>query len=94
MGKRKYSEEFKLEAVRLASQEGVRVAQVAKDLGISSNMLSRWRREHEAHGGKAFPGKGVARDEELAQLKRELGRVRRERDFLREAAAFFAKTSK
>ena len=95
MGSRsKYSEEFKLEAVQLTCQEGVSVAQVAKDLGVSANMLSRWRREYQAHSKKAFPGKGVARDQELAQLKRELGRVRRERDFLREAAAFFAKTSK
>jgi len=95
MGSRsKYSEEFKLEAVQLTCQEGVSVAQVAKDIGVSANMLSRWRREFRTRRGKAFPGKGIARDEELAQLKRELGRVRRERDFLKEAAAFFAKTSK
>ena len=72
--RRKYSEEFKLEAVELTCQEGVSVSQVAKDLGITANMLSRWRRELRAHRGKPFPGKGVARDQELAQLKRELGR--------------------
>jgi transposase len=43
--------------------------------------------------GKAFPGKGVARDEEMAALKRELARVKKERDILREAATFFAKES-
>ena len=74
MGKRKDSEELKLEAPRLTSQGGASVAQVARDLGISSNMLSGWRRELEDHGGKAFPGKGVARDPELAQVKREIGR--------------------
>ena len=92
--RRKYSEEFKREAVQLARQEGVRVAQVARDLGIQPNMLTRWRRENAEGGAKAFRGQGVPRDQELAQLKRDLGRVTRERDFLKEAAAYFAKTSR
>lgn len=95
MGSRRtYSAEFKHEAVQLASQAGVSVAQVARDLGIQPNMLTRWRRESANVGPKAFRGQGVPRDQELAQLKRDLGRVTRERDFLKEAAAFFAKTSR
>lgn len=95
MGSRRtYSAEFKHEAVQLASQAGVSVAQVARDLGIQPNMLTRWRRESATTGPKAFRGRGVPRDQELAQLKRDLGRVTRERDFLKEAAAFFAKTSR
>ena len=92
--RRKYSEEFKREAISFTNQPGVTLAQVGQELGINPNMLSRWRRELEGHGDKAFPGKGQARDEEMARLKRELARVRKERDFLKEAAAFFAKESK
>jgi transposase len=95
MGSRKkYSAEFKREAVQLSSQSGVSVSQVARDLGIQPNMLTRWRREAAAAGGKAFRGQGVARDEEMARLRRELGRVTRERDFLKETAAYSAKTSR
>jgi transposase len=56
-------------------------------------LLGRWDREFEEAGGKAFSGTGSPRDEEMARLKRELARVKKERDFLREAATFFAKGS-
>ena len=92
--RRKYSPEFKQEAVELTRMDGVTISQIAKDLGIGANMLSRWRREQERDGAKAFQGQGKARDEEMALLKRELARVKKERDFLQEAAAFFAKASK
>ena len=92
--RRRFTKQFKEEAIRLASQEGVSLTQVAQDLGIGANMLRRWRKEGNLEGFKAFRGQGVARDEELARLKRELGRVKRERDFLRDAAAYFAKESK
>jgi transposase len=92
--RREYSPEFKREAVELSRTPGVTVTQIAEELGIGANMLSRWRREQAADGGKAFKGHGKARDEEMARLKRELARVKKERDFLKEAAAFFAKASK
>ena len=57
-------------------------------------MLGRWRKSLEEHGDQAFPGQGHARDAEIMRLKRELARVTKERDFLKEAATFFAKTSK
>ena len=91
--RRKFSEEFKREAVGLSQQPGASVSQVAQDLGIGSSLLFRWRRELDTHGKKPFPGAGVARDEEVLALKRELARVKKERDFLRDAAAFFAKES-
>jgi len=94
MGKRrKYSEEFKREAVGLTRQPGASVSQVARDIGVAANLLFRWRRQVEEEP-KAFPGSGVARDQELLALKRELAKVKRERDFLRDAAAFFASESK
>lgn len=91
--RRKFSPEFKRGAVEQASQPGVTCAQVARELGIGGNLLSRWKREAEAEGRQAFGGSGNPRDEEVAQLKRELARVKKERDFLRDAATFFAKES-
>ena len=92
--RRKYSDEFKREAVALANQSNISLKQIAEELGLNATMLGRWRRELNQHGEKAFVGKGNARDEEVAALKRELARVKRERDFLKEAAAFFAKESR
>ncbi len=94
MGRRKYSDEFKREAVALTEAAGATTSQVARDLGINTHMLGRWARELRQKGGAAFPGKGTARDEELAALRRELTRVKKERDFLRDAATFFAKNPK
>lgn len=91
--RRKYSAEYKREAVELTLVEGVTISQVARELGIGANLLGRWRRELLGSGAKAFQGQGKARDEEVAALKRELARVKKERDFLREAATFFAKES-
>jgi len=91
--RRKYSAEFKREAVALTRQPGVSCRQVALEIGVAPNLLTRWRREAEETPGKAFAGSGTPRDEELARLKRELTRMKKERDFLREAATFFAKGS-
>ncbi len=91
--RRKYSPEFKQGAVEQARQPGVSCAQVARELGIGSTLLARWKREADAQGQQAFGGSGKPRDEEMARLKRELARVKKERDFLREAATFFAKES-
>jgi len=57
--RRKYSEEFKREAVHLTRQPDASVSQVARDIGVGANQLFRWRRELEGEG-KAFPGSGVA----------------------------------
>jgi len=84
--RRKYGQEFKRGAVEQVHQPGVSCAQVARELGIGPNLLTRWKREAEEEGVRAFGGSGNARDEELATLKRELARVKKERDFLREAA--------
>ncbi len=95
MGKRrKFSDEFKREAVALTDQPGVTRAQVGRELGVNANMLTRWSRELRNSGTKAFPGAGRPRDEEVAGLKRELAREKKERDFLKETAAYFARESK
>ncbi len=92
--RRKFSDEYKREAVRLVTHPGVTKSQVAQELGINANLLGRWCRDYAANGAAAFPGQGRPRDEEVASLKRELTRVKKERDFLREAATFFARESK
>jgi len=92
--RRKYSQEYKQEAVQLVRQSDIPLAQVATNLGINPGMLRRWRDEISTTGKKTFPGNGTPRDLEVARLKRELQQVKQERDFLKEAAAYFAKTSK
>ncbi len=92
--RRRYTKQFKEEAIRLVRQEGVSLTQVARDLGINAGMLRRWRDDRETRGSNAFPGRGYAHDEEIAKLQRELGQVKRERDFLKDAAAYFARESK
>jgi len=89
---RKYDREFKVEAVRLAQEEGTTATEVEKRLGIGKGMISRWKRQLAQQGEDAFPGKGhlPAQEEELRQLRRELGRVTRERDILKKAVAIFS----
>ena len=91
---KRYSAEFKREALLRASEEGATDKAVCDELGISARQFRRWRDELELLGKEAFPGAGRTRDQELTELKRELARVTKERDFLREAAAYFAKQSK
>ena len=90
----RFSAEFKREAIRRASEDGVTDKSVWKELGISTRQFRRWRDEFHLLGTQAFPGQGRTRDAELADLKRELSQVKKERDFLKEAAAYFAKESK
>ena len=92
--RKRYTKQFKEEAIQLVNQEGVSLTQIARDLGINASMLRRWRKEVGIQGLTAFRGHGYAHDDEVAKLKRELGRVKRERDFLKDAAAYFAKESK
>ena len=89
--RRRFSKEFKQEAVQMARGANLSISQVAKDLGIPTNVLSCWCREQGRDGLKAFHGHGVPHDEEVAKLKRKFSRVKRERDFLKNAAVFFAR---
>ena len=88
----KYDLEFKLEAVRMASEPGVTSKDVERRLGIGQGVLCRWKRELKRDGQQAFPGKGHLKpeDDELRRLKRENERLRRERDILKKAMAIFS----
>ena len=93
--RKRYSAEFKRQALRRADEPGVTDALVCEELGVSTRQLRRWREAVQEHGEEnAFPGHGKARDQELAKLRRELNKVTEERDFLRDAARYFAKESK
>ena len=93
--RKRYSAEFKRQALRRADEPGVTDALVCEELGISTRQLRRWRDAVVEHGEQAaFPGHGKSRDEEVTRLKRELAKVTQERDFLKEAARYFAKESK
>jgi len=92
--RRRFSAEYKREAVAMLQSPGVSVSQIAAELGIEANVLGRWRRELRQEPDQVFPGHGRPREEEVGRLRRELARVTKERDFLREAAACFARASR
>ena len=93
--RRRFSREFKVEAVRLVLERGVSATQAARDLGIHINVLRNWVREQRADPAHAFPGNGQQKpeDAEVTQLRREVARLKMERDILKKAAAYFAKES-
>jgi transposase len=92
--RRRFSAEYKREAVAMLAAPGVSVSQIAAELGIGAAVLGRWRRALRQEQTQAFRGNGRPRDEDLVLLRRELARVTKGRDFLREAATFFARASR
>jgi transposase len=100
MKKRKvFSREFKLEATRMLEEGKKPAADLARELGIRRNQLYKWKETMDREGGNAFPGSGRRSSEgtergENARLKRELAQVKQENEFLKKAAAFFARELK
>ncbi len=90
---KRFSAEFKREAILRAAEDGVTDMSVCEATGATTRQFLRCRDELHLLGNDAFPGQGQTRDEELVALKRELAQVKKERDFLKEAAAYFAKES-
>jgi transposase len=100
---RHHSQEFKLEAVKLFTHSGKSAEAVARELGVDPSSLYRWRDELDP-GHLLHPSNGLERrktkasvmsqDEEMRALRRENEILRQERDFLKKAAAFFAKESR
>lgn len=90
--RRRFTEEFKREAVRLVTDEGQPLSEVARDLDLDPKMLRRWRGELSDGGASAFPGKGhlAPEQEEVRRLQREVERLRQEREILKKALAIFS----
>ena len=93
MQHRVFSREFKLEAVKLVAERGVAVVQAARDLDVAESVLRRWVKDVTADTRHAFPGHGQMRPEpqEIDRLRREVAKLRAERDILKKAAAYFAR---
>ena len=88
MERRKFTREFKLEAVKLVRERGVTVAQAARDLGVHGTVLRRWVQECAADSQQAFPGQGQMKPDqlEIERLRREVTKLKAERDILKKAA--------
>lgn len=97
MGKqRRYSKEFKLEALQLLEDTDKSIAEVARDLGIPKDTLYTWRKAYMENPETAFPGSGKRQignpeEEELYRLRKELAEVTQERDILKKAIAIFSR---
>ena len=94
--RRKFTKEFKLEAVQLVLESDRTVAQVARDLGIAVSLLHKWKDQvGERDDATVFPGSGKSAgpEDETRRLRKELAEVKQERDFLKKAAVFFARES-
>ncbi len=92
--RRRYSDEFKADAVKLMEEQGYSVAEASRRLGIDRSVLARWRREaSELPQRSDKPDREDDRDAELRRLREEVRKLRIEKDILKKAAAFFAKES-
>ena len=89
MANKKYTKEFKLDAVRLALSSEKSHAQVARDLGLRDNVLYNWISQYR--GEVLNTAHGMTPDQELAALRKENAQLKQEKDILKKAAAYFAK---
>ena len=94
--RRGFTKEFKMDAVKLVTEQGYKLSEAARNLGICPSVLRRWRDQFASNGEQAFPGKGfmTPEKEELHRLRKEVKRLQMERDILKKATAFFANLSK
>jgi transposase len=93
--RRSFSPEFKQEAVRLLVDSGRPLAHVARELALRPEQLREWQRQAQVASGERLPSvSSTSEADELRRLRRELEVLRQERDFLKKAAAFFAKESR
>ena len=91
-----YDKQFKIDAVGLVTKGGRKVQELARELGIDPNTLYGWKRELEAAGDVAFPGKGhlTPEEEEIRRLRRALAEAEEDREILKKALAYFSKHGK
>ncbi len=94
--RKKYSKEFKLDAISLVANQGYSRAEAARSLSIHPTILNRWIKENESDDGQAFRGNGklTADQLEIRRLREENKRLKMEKDILKKAAVFFAQETK
>lgn len=94
--RKRYSKEFKLDAISLVLEQGYSKSEAARSLEINANMLGRWIKEHESGDGQAFRGNGKlsAEQAEIRQLREENRRLKMEKEILKKATVFFAKETR
>ena len=94
--RKKYSKEFKLDAVSLVLDQNYSRVEASRSLGLNSNMLGRWVAEHRDGDAQAFRGNGKLSpdQEEIRQLKAQVKNLRMEKEILKKATVFFAKETK
>jgi len=94
--RKKYSKEFKLDAVSLIIDQDYSRTEAARSLGINANMLGRWVKEHQAGDGQSFRGNGklTPEQEEIRKLKTQVKRLQMEKEILKKATVFFAAETK
>ena len=90
--RKKYTKEFKLDAVGLVTEQGYQQSEAARSLGINANMLGRWVKEAETDDGLSFRGNGKLspEQEEVRTLKAQVKRLQMEKEILKKATVFFA----
>ena len=93
MTRKEFSRACKLEAVKLVRERGVTIAQAPRELDVHENVLRKWVKEFGSDPAQAFPGHGQMKPEqlEIERLRREVNKLKAERDILKKAAAFFAR---
>lgn len=94
--RKKYSKEFKLDAVSLVLDQSYSRVEAARSLGLNSNMLGRWVSEHQTDGGQSFRGNGklTPEQEEIRKLRSQVKNLEMEKEILKKATVFFAKEMK
>ena len=94
--RRRFTKEFKLEAVRQVMREDRAQKQVAEELGLNANLLGRWVKQHRVDPSQSFPGNGnlKARDKEVEDLRRQVARLKGELSFLKKVSGYFAKNQR
>ena len=87
--RKRYTKEFKLEAIRLAESSGKPIAQIEQELGITNGLLGKWCEKYKDEGPEAFPGEGNLKptEERIRDLERENMRLRQEREILKKCSA-------
>ena len=91
--RREFDKEFKLQTVKMITEQGRSIYSVGKELGIKDTVIRRWVQQHQSDGSEAFPGRGRLKptEDEFRRLQREKAQLEEEVRILKKAVAIFSK---